>query len=321
MAKPAITKRVTKGSALTYAELDTNFQNLTDATIALTAGTGGTQVISDLNGNITLVAGTGITLAGDNTAKSVTITATSGSGTVNSGTQYRLAYYPSTGTTVDDISGVYMSATGDTLYAPGIRGAGDTAIDTIGITSSIAGSNSASVFWANGNTSSQQYTRLIGYYNTSPARIDVGRNRTGTTASNIYLQPGIGGNLILAKSGTDTSVTVTTDSTTDLILNTNNGTNSGSITITNGADQNITIAANGTGVVRLSSDLDLTTGIIGTSTTNSNIEIEPNGTGVVYLNGPIETNTTSGTPVDDATVVTWLKVTVGASDYFLPLYQ
>ena len=41
MAKPAITKRVTKGSALTYAELDTNFDNLKDATVTLTAGSGG----------------------------------------------------------------------------------------------------------------------------------------------------------------------------------------------------------------------------------------------------------------------------------------
>lgn len=74
MPKPSITKRVTKGAALTYNELDTNFQNLADATVSLTAGTGGTQVTSDLNGNITLVAGTGITLTGNNTAKTITIT-------------------------------------------------------------------------------------------------------------------------------------------------------------------------------------------------------------------------------------------------------
>jgi hypothetical protein len=73
--------------------------------------------------------------------------------------------------------------------------------------------------------------------------------------------------------------------------------------------------------IKASGDLDLTTGIIGTSTANTTIEIEPSGTGTIYLNGPLETNTTSGTPVDDATVVTWLKITVGASDYFLPLYQ
>lgn len=72
MAKPAITKRTTKGSALTYSELDTNFQNLADATLTLTGGS--TAVTADLNGNITLVAGTGITITGNDTAKTVTIT-------------------------------------------------------------------------------------------------------------------------------------------------------------------------------------------------------------------------------------------------------
>jgi hypothetical protein len=76
MAKPAITKRTTKAAALTYAELDTNFQNLQDATLTVKAGTGGTNVVADLNGTITLVAGTGVTLTGDNTAKTVTITGT-----------------------------------------------------------------------------------------------------------------------------------------------------------------------------------------------------------------------------------------------------
>jgi hypothetical protein len=75
MAKPAITKRSVKTAALTYNELDTNFQNLADATVSVTAGTGGTQVVSDLNGNITLVAGSGISLTGNNTTKQITITA------------------------------------------------------------------------------------------------------------------------------------------------------------------------------------------------------------------------------------------------------
>jgi hypothetical protein len=80
MAKPAITKRTTKAAALTYAELDTNFQNLQDATLTVKAGTGGTNVVADLNGTITLVAGTGVTLTGDNTSKEITISATSGGG-------------------------------------------------------------------------------------------------------------------------------------------------------------------------------------------------------------------------------------------------
>lgn len=84
MPKPSITKRTTKGAALTYSELDTNFQNLADATLTLTAGSGGTAVTADLNGNITLVAGTGVTLTGNNTAKTVTINASAGSNSFGS---------------------------------------------------------------------------------------------------------------------------------------------------------------------------------------------------------------------------------------------
>lgn len=80
MAKPSITLRDTKGSALTYAELDANFTNLKDATLTITAGSGGTAVTADLNGTITLVAGTNITLSGNNTSKEITISATSGGG-------------------------------------------------------------------------------------------------------------------------------------------------------------------------------------------------------------------------------------------------
>jgi hypothetical protein len=73
MTKPVIIKRATKGSALTYAELDQNFQNLDDATVTVVAG--GTSVINDLNGTLNLVPGTGISITGNNTTKTVTITA------------------------------------------------------------------------------------------------------------------------------------------------------------------------------------------------------------------------------------------------------
>lgn len=94
MAKPSVTLRQTKGSALTYAELDQNFTNLRDATVTLTGGSGGTAVTADLNGNITLVAGTNVTISADNTAKTITINATaSGSGTVQAGDYRDFAYY------------------------------------------------------------------------------------------------------------------------------------------------------------------------------------------------------------------------------------
>lgn len=83
MAKPAITKRTVKNAALTYQELDDNFQNIVDATLSLTADSGGTAVTADLNGNITLVAGTGVTITGDNTAKTITIDSTGGGATID----------------------------------------------------------------------------------------------------------------------------------------------------------------------------------------------------------------------------------------------
>lgn len=76
MAKPAITKRTVKGAALSYSELDTNFQNLADATVTLTGGS--TAVTADLNGNITLVAGSNVTITGNNTAKTITIASSGG---------------------------------------------------------------------------------------------------------------------------------------------------------------------------------------------------------------------------------------------------
>jgi hypothetical protein len=93
MAKPAITLRSTKGAALTYAELDTNFTNVKDATITLTGGSGGTAVTADLNGTITLVAGSNVTITGNNTAKTITITSAGSSGLAIDGTSgdYELA--------------------------------------------------------------------------------------------------------------------------------------------------------------------------------------------------------------------------------------
>jgi len=75
MTKPVIVKRSVKGAALTFTELDTNFQNLDDATITLKAGSAGVSVASDLNGVITLVATDGITLTGNNTTKEIAIDA------------------------------------------------------------------------------------------------------------------------------------------------------------------------------------------------------------------------------------------------------
>lgn len=79
MAKPAITKRTVKGAALTYNELDTNFQNLADATISIDAD--GTVIALDLNDTVTLTPGTNVTFTV--TGNDITINATGGTGITN----------------------------------------------------------------------------------------------------------------------------------------------------------------------------------------------------------------------------------------------
>jgi hypothetical protein len=59
MPKPVITSRVSKGAALSYAELDTNFANLRDATVTVNADTG--RIVNDLNGEMTIAGGVGLT--------------------------------------------------------------------------------------------------------------------------------------------------------------------------------------------------------------------------------------------------------------------
>jgi len=102
------------------------------------------------------------------------------------------------------------------------------------------------------------------------------------------------GNIVLAPNGTgdvqvdadtlrvgdsNTNATVTTNGTGDLILNTNAGTNSGSITIQDAANGNIILAPNGTGRVEVS----------GTSSNAGGInfyEDTDNGTNKALLTAP-----------------------------------
>ena len=75
MALPSITLRSTKGSALTYAEADANFTNLSTATTKVLVGSTTTSLA--LNDTLTLAAGSNVTLSADSSTKTVTIAATS----------------------------------------------------------------------------------------------------------------------------------------------------------------------------------------------------------------------------------------------------
>ena len=72
---------------------------------------------------------------------------------------------------------------------------------------------------------------------------------SGETNVDIHLKPKGSGETIIGSGGA--SATLTTSGTHDLILDTNKGTNSGNITITDGANGNISLTPNGSGNVVL----------------------------------------------------------------------
>jgi fibronectin-binding autotransporter adhesin len=260
MAKPAITKRVTKGSALTYAELDTNFDNLRDATVSLTAGTGGTEVISDLNGNITLVAGTGISLAGNNTAKTITITNSSlgGNGfeTIS----------------VNGTTNVVADSTTDTLT---LLASGSVTLTANPGADSITISSSAS-----GVVNSGASGALAFYPSPGGATVD---DTLITYSQGVGLQ-------------TITATDALTVAASGAITLTGNGT----MTLTPGLNNNISLNTTGTGQVSVGglgalnaasisnggNGVIIDSGSVGiTSTTNADVYITPNGTGKLVVVG------------------------------------
>ena len=80
----------------------------------------------------------------------------------------------------------------------------------------------------------------------------------GSNAGNITLLDGANGNIKLSPNGTgeilvgagDATGDITTNGAYDLIIDTNEGTNAGNITLANGANGNIEFTNNGTGVVK-----------------------------------------------------------------------
>ena len=323
MAKPSITKRSVKGAALTYAELDTNFDNLKDATLTLTAGSGGTQVISDLNGTITLVAGTGITLTGNNTAKTVTITGSGGGSIdiINDTTPQLGGNLDTNGYTIVSASDSIVKIGDDTLRI------GD-------------GSGGVSIL-----TQSNQNLTLRDPF-TDPTALLLGAG--GISA---YGDLTIVGTILKLTGSGGASTYVTTNSTSQtLYLRTNGTSSSAVITVESGTNGDIQLSPNGTGKVKISSSIELGTGgaviaydsgatkitfdkAIQTSNlkittneiqamnTNGDVRLTPDGTGKVYLAGALKTNSTTGTPGNTSTINSWLKITVGGSDYYLALYQ
>ena len=124
----------------------------------------------------------------------------------------------------------------------------------------------------------------------------------GETNSNLQLRPAGSGKITVGSAAAN--ATVSSNGAYDLVLETNEGTNSGNITITDAANGNIALAPNGTGEVLVgsgSADGDITSSgaydlildtnsgtnagnITLTDGANGNITFTNNGTGVVKFN-------------------------------------
>jgi len=284
MTKPVIVKRSVKGSALTFTELDTNFQNLDDATITLKAGSGGTDVVSDLNGVITLVATDGLTLTGNNTSKEIAIDASLVRDTTPQlGGNLDVNGYSIVSTSNANIV-IEPNGTGDVqLNADTVR-VGDlnattnivnngTGVFAIGHATGLGQvyftSSGAAALAGNGVAGSTSIGDNIGLHPTTilSGTSGITLSANGSDPSTITISGAANGNITLAPDGTgdvrldadtvrigdsNAAATITTNGTGNLTLSTNAGTNSGTIAIAQGANGNITVTPNGTGLLLVS---------------------------------------------------------------------
>jgi len=284
MTKPVIVKRSVKGSALTFTELDTNFQNLDDATITLKAGSGGTDVVSDLNGVITLVATDGLTLTGNNTSKEIAIDASLVRDTTPQlGGNLDVNGYSIVSTSNANIV-IEPNGTGDVqLNADTVR-VGDlnattnivnngTGVFAIGHATGLGQvyftSSGAAALAGNGVAGSTSIGDNIGLHPTTilSGTSGITLSANGSDPSTITISGAANGNITLAPDGTgdvrldadtvrigdsNAAATITTNGTGNLTLSTNAGTNSGTIAIAQGVNGNITMTPNGTGLLLVS---------------------------------------------------------------------
>jgi hypothetical protein len=146
----------------------------------------------------------------------------------------------------------------------------------------------------------------------------------GTNSSSIAITDSANGNISLIPNGTgeivigsgSASGKITTNSTQDLVLDTNAGTNSGSITIEDGVNGDITISTNGTGTVDIArvdidggsvdgvtigtndvvtdlrvDNLKMDSNTLSSTNTNGDINLTPDGTGDVVASNASNAST------------------------------
>lgn len=282
-----ITLGVTSAGAIQISS--TASGGMTSFTVA--ADSGASQTINDGN-TLTIVGGTNIT-----SVASATDTVTLNLDATLTG----LTAVTVTTLNTNAITGVTVN--GDIVITP--NGTGD--VDLVADTVVIGDLNASATLSTNGTGDLVLNTNL------------------GSNSGSITIANGLNGNITLAPNGTgdvyvdadtlrigdvNAGATLTTNGTGDLTLSTNSGTNSGTITIVQGVNGDISLQPNGTGDVKILADTTLIgdnnvnavlttngTGNLTISTnagsnsgtitivqgTNGDISLQPNGTGDVKI--------------------------------------
>ena len=149
MPKPTIIKRATKGSALTYTELDTNFQNLDDATITVTGDTG--TITNNLNDSFKISGGTGLTSSVSGTTLTVNLDNTA----VTAGS------YTAANITVDAQGRITTAANGSASNFASPPAIGNVTPNTGAFTSLTANSYNGQIYANNAGFSSGYWLALF----------------------------------------------------------------------------------------------------------------------------------------------------------------
>jgi len=286
---------------------------------------GQSNVVADqTTDTLTLAAGTGITLTTNAGTDTVTIASTTpfvnnfnGSGVTLLDSSEALII-KQTGTAWDEANGgIWLKTTN--IYLGGTSSASDTTPggDT-GAPVEIRNAEAGDISFYSGTAEGAE---------NNPGLIIRGPSSLGANDNQIELNASTSAKIVL-KSNTiqigraDGDASVTTNGTYDLVLNTNNGSASGSIQIADGANGNISVSPNGTGSVVIDT-ISIKDNTISTNDTNADLQLKFNGTGTLDLAVPTSATIGANGAASALTAnpVGYLKIKVNGTAYQLPYYN
>jgi len=303
----------------TTADLVLNTNNGTNSgNITIRHGVGGNINITPDGAGIVTIGNTsssGVVTTGSNTANLVLSTnngTTSGTITITAGVNGNISITPNGSGTVSvpTINKVTITApaTGSTLTIA--DGKTLTANNTLTFT----GTDGSSAAFGTGGTVAYQGGNLSQFAATTSAQLaGVISDETGSGALVFGTSPSFTTDIRTPK--------VTTSGATNLILDTNAGTNSGTITINQGTNGNIAITPNGTGVVNIGNTAS--SGVLTTGSASANLVLSTNNgtnSGTITIAAGANQNITitpNGTGVTDLGDVSKVKITGGSNTNLL----